>query len=904
MSSEATVIFGASCHACGLALPKGSTTTFCPACAMAAFDAATEEDGFQIPGYTDIEPLSRGGMGVVYRARQVRPERDVALKVLLTHLVDDPEMLARFQVEARAMAALNHPAVLPIYEVGEIDGMPFFSMKLAAGGTLAQRLEQGPLPPREAAKLMAGLCRALHYAHQQGVLHRDLKPENFLFDEEGRAYITDFGLAKLTVTAPADALTKTDSFFGSPHYMPPEIASGSVMNTGTPADIYSMGAVLYQCLCGRRPFAANENLAALLRAIAEESAPSLRTIVPGLPRDLEVICARAMERAPAARYASAADLAEDLERWLEGRPIAARPVGAIEGLWRWARRHPLPATLAAALMITALTGGILLALSYQQRGRLLSRSLIDQARTERLLGAPGYRDHALSLLRQAAGITPSLEIRAEAAALLVRPDLRAVSMWEAGEQEIDAVSEPWPKFLENDDPVTTSLPAPGGAWSITLHEQSGRAAFWKKGNPHPVTVWNPPPGRAISAALMPDGRQVILADTESSLLKWNAATQDTQILLPTGSAAVTAMSLDPSGEKIALGLADGLSVIASQDGRQLWKFSGTPVRCAPAWTPDGKMLVAATGSQRGVIQFDATSGSQLRAIFTSGWPERLVMHPQGRLLAIAQDDLTLTLADLSTGRIWTTLPHAATRVHFNAAGTHLLTENRAWLLQHPAALREWESTTSNESAETVFDLALSPDGQWLLTTATIGVRIWSVPTGRQTGFHPAENQRTDAPTAAWWLDARTLLVQVPGGLERVTVNENGEPEAPQRIVRPPGSSVSSLLPDGSWLVRILDDEGLQTMERWPNGDSAKAVPVSDSPAFPTADSKNKIYPDGSIGVVGDAIPFRLIPPQSATPLSLALSKDGHLLIALCADHRVLAWNLPALQSTLVNEGFQ
>ena len=903
MSSEATVIFGANCQACGLPLPKGGTATFCPACALAAFDAATEEDGFQIPGYTDIEPLSRGGMGVVYRARQVRPERDVALKVLLTHLVDDPEMLARFQVEARAMAALNHPAILPIYEVGEVEGMPFFSMKLAAGGTLAQRLEQGPLPPREAATLMAGLCRALHYAHQQGVLHRDLKPENFLFDEEGRAYITDFGLAKLTVTAPADALTKTDSFFGSPHYMPPEIASGTVMNTGTPADIYSMGAVLYQCLCGRRPFAANENLAALLRAIAEESAPSLRTIVPGLPRDLEVICARAIERTPAARYASAAALAEDLERWLDGRPIDARPVGAIEGLWRWARRHPLSATLAAALMITALTGGILLAMSYQQRGRLLSRSLIDQARTERLLGAPGYRDHALSLLRQAAGISPSVEIRAEAAALLVRPDLRAVSMGEAGQQEIDPAADLWPKFLENDDPVTTSLMPPVGAWSLTLHEQSGRAAFWKKGNPKPATLWNPPPGRAISAALMPDGQQVLLADTESGLLKWNAVTQATQVLLPGGSAAVTAMCLDPSGEKIALGLADGLSVIASQDGRQLWKFSGAPVRCAPAWTPDGKELVAATGSQRGVILFDATSGSQLRTIFTTGWPEQLVMHPQGQLLAIAQDDRTITLAELTTGRIWTTLPDAATRVHFNAAGTHLLTENRAWLLQPPLALREWESTTSIQTAETDFDLALSPDGQWLLTTATSGVRIWSVPSGRQTGFHPADNQRTDAPTAAWWLDSRTLLVQVPGGLDRVAVNEKGEPEAPKKILRPPGSSVISMLPDGSWLVRILDEDGLQTMERWPNGESSKALPASISDVSPAADLKSKIHPDGSIRVVGDAIPFRLIPPQSATPISLVLSKEGHHLIALCADHRVLAWDLTALRSALMNEGF-
>ncbi len=888
-----------SCHACGHPLAAASTAQFCPACAYAAFDAAIEEEGFHVPGYETPELISRGGMGVVYRARQLRPARDVALKVLLTHLAEDVEMQARFHIEARAMAALQHPAILPIYEVGEIDGMPFFSMMLATGGSLAERLEKGPLPPREAATLIAALCRALHYAHQQGVLHRDLKPENFLFDGEGRGYITDFGLAKLVITSPAEALTQIDSFLGTPHYMPPEIASGSVHQAATPADIYSMGAVLYQCLSGEKPYATKENLASLLRAISEEKTPALCSLDPRLPRDLEVICARAMESAPAARYASAADLADDLDRWLAGHPIHARPVGATERLWRWARRHPLPASLTAALMLTALIGSLLLVFSYQERGKLLVRLLTDQARAERLLGEPGHRDRALHLLRQAVAISPSAEIRDEAAALLVRPDVLAVPFPAVTEK-----SGNWPVSLDPDDPATTRRVSPDGTGSLSFHEKTGRAAAWKAGTATPVSIWNPSPGRAITGDFLPDGSGAILADTENGLLAISANFLDARMLLPAGSSAVTGMAIHPSGQWMALGMADGLAVVSAKDGSKIWQIPSLPVLCAPAWTPDGKLLaVAATGEQRGVTLYDSADGSFDRTISTRGWPTQIAIHPRAHLLAIPDSDHYLTLAEISTGRIWATLRSPSSDVKFPADGQHLIAGDKAWLLENPKALREWQGTSALREDETVFSLALSPDGRHLLTTATRGVRIWSVADGRQTGFHAAENQRIDAPTAAWWLDDHRILVQVPGGMERVPLSPDGVPASAEKISRSPGSSIVSIDPSGAWLVRMTDDEEKHFYEKWPQGDSTQALPAH-APSNPLPSSRaTTIHPDGSISVLRAKGVLRLTLPQSATPQGMVLSATGDQLFVLCHPHRVLAWDLLALTQALRAEGF-
>lgn len=903
MDENATVITPTVrevCPACGQ--PRAAVAgTICKFCAVAAFDDAMGSGEFHIPGYEGLQQLSRGGMGIVYRARQLRPEREVAIKVLLTHLSDDAEMLARFQIEARAMAALHHPAILPVYEVGEVDGMPFFSMKLATGGTLAQRLAHGPLAPREAAALMAGLCRALHCAHQHGVIHRDLKPENFLFDDEGRACITDFGLAKLSVTAPADALTKTESFFGTPHYMPPEIAGGSVVDAGTPADIYSMGAVLYQCLSGQRPYGQKENLAALLRAITAESAPALRSLRPGLPRDLEVICARAMERAPAARYASAAELADDLERWLEGRPIHARRVGAAESLWRWARRHPLPAALSAALLLTLITGSLLLAHSLRMANQQLHTSLINQARFQRLLGAPGHRAQALALLHQAQRMAPAPEIRDEAAALLVRPDVSEADPALAASPPSAQLPLGHFQLDHGGDAAETVLPGPGGAWALSFHV-SGRAALWRGGSDAPQTVWNAESGRGISACLLGDGAGAILADTESGLLRLRAETLATTVLLPPGGPATAGLASDPAGKIAAVGTTAGLTLRDTADGREIWTACQEPVRCPPSWLPDGRWIAAATGEQRGVTLFDTRARARGLTILTSGWPQRIVTHPQGQLLAIAADDGVLTVAAPGTGRIWAAITADATGLRFCADGRHLLAGGRAWLLERPAGWREWQGLASLKRDETVFQPALSPDGTQLLTTTTSGVHFWSCPAGMQTGFHAVENQRIDAPTAAWWLDDRTVLMQVPGGLEKVKL-DHGVPGSAESVPRTPGAQIVSIESSGAWLVRISDPDAGDSYESWPGGDFTKATTVS-RPALRRSEAGSPhAQPDGSITLTYAGKPLRLTPPEPAVLAGMLLSRTGDQLLVLTAGHRIFAWDLAALTAALQDSGF-
>lgn len=249
---------------------------------LAAFDDAIEEDGFKIEGYEILCEIDRGGMGVVYHARQLRPERDVALKVILPKLGVEKAMRKRFQTEARAMAALDHPGILPIYEVGESNGLPFFSMKLATGGSLSERLKGEPIAGKVAATWLSEICSAINHAHQRGVLHRDLKPANFLFDEEDRLYVADFGVAKLLDLENLD-LTKTDGFVGTPHYMPPEVARGNSNEITVLGDLYSLGAVFYECLTGERPHKQHSHIGSLLEPSPMSRSPDLATSNPMSP---------------------------------------------------------------------------------------------------------------------------------------------------------------------------------------------------------------------------------------------------------------------------------------------------------------------------------------------------------------------------------------------------------------------------------------------------------------------------------------------------------------------------------------------------------------------------------------------------------------------------------------------
>jgi hypothetical protein len=343
-------------------------------------------------------------MGVVYQARQLGLQRTVALKMILTGAHTGPRDLARFRAEAAWIARLRHPNIVQIFDVGEAAGRPYFVLELVAGGSLAQHLRGRPQPVRPAAQLVETLARAVHTAHANGVIHRDLKPANILLakiedrgsrieDRDHPAHspssildlrssvpkITDFGVAK---SAAGDGEisdlrdpTVTGEILGTPNYMAPEQAMVPRQAVGPPADVYALGAILYELLTGRPPFTGESRLATVLQVLHNEPV-SVSRLQPGVPRDLETICLKCLQKEPRKRYASALELAEDLQRFLRDEPIRARPVLAAERLWRWVRRHPVPAGLLAAGLLAPVVA--LAALSLLS-ARLVRSSALESA---------------------------------------------------------------------------------------------------------------------------------------------------------------------------------------------------------------------------------------------------------------------------------------------------------------------------------------------------------------------------------------------------------------------------------------------------------------------------------------------------------------------------------------------
>jgi len=335
-----------------------------------------------IPGYDIVDELGRGGMGVVYRASQRALNRPVALKVVLAGEHADPWELGRLHAEAEAVARLDHPNIVQIYEVGEHAGLPYLALELLDGGSLAQRLAKKSLPPRNAAELAETLARAVHYAHQRGVVHRDLKPANILLSSspsaEGTAHpspltthqakIVDFGLAK---RLDSQGATRTGQVLGTPSYMAPEQAAGRVRDVGVPTDVYALGAILYEMLTGRPPFRGATAPETMRQLLYEEPTPPAR-LRPKLPRDLQTICLKCLRKEPERRYASAAALADDLHCFLAGEPVRARPISLAERGLKWANRNRAQAALVVGTLIVSV--GIVLAGSYYQRQRAADRA--------------------------------------------------------------------------------------------------------------------------------------------------------------------------------------------------------------------------------------------------------------------------------------------------------------------------------------------------------------------------------------------------------------------------------------------------------------------------------------------------------------------------------------------------
>lgn len=412
------------CSHCGAELSSGQLDGFCPACLLVAhmedesgvgtvqtvLDPAVTGQPNESPTAKHLYPkrfgefeicgeIGRGGMGLVYKARHTSLHRLVALKMILAGPVSSPEFSQRFRTEARAAAALDHPHIVPIYEVGEIDGQQFYAMRLVEGGNLAEYLQrEGPPDSQQAATWLKSLAEAVHYAHQHGVLHRDLKPANILLDADLQPYIADFGLAKLMDED--SSLTLSQVTLGTPNYMSPEQAAGKLRQLTSASDIYSLGAMFWELLTGRKLFEGGSPLATIQSVLEEDPAPP-SSVLRLVPADLDTICLKCLQKEPGRRYRSARELAEDLGRWLRGEPILARRVGFAERTWLWCRRKPALAAMAGtallALLVTISVAGWRIRVAAQQEA--LQRYVAKIREANRAI-EDGAVDHALEALMQ------------------------------------------------------------------------------------------------------------------------------------------------------------------------------------------------------------------------------------------------------------------------------------------------------------------------------------------------------------------------------------------------------------------------------------------------------------------------------------------------------------------------
>ncbi|HEU4389879.1 MAG TPA: WD40 repeat domain-containing serine/threonine-protein kinase [Blastocatellia bacterium] len=418
------------CTQCNSELPDDAPSGLCPKCLLElAFSADSESlasvtlpntpllSGLKVHYFGDyelLEEIARGGMGLVYKARQMSLNRIVALKMMRPGLLASEPEVQRFRVEAEAAASLQHPRIVAIHEVGEYEGLCYFSMDYVEGKSLAEIVRDQPLPARRAASYVKTIAETVDFAHQKGVLHRDLKPANVIIDSSDQPRITDFGLAR---RIDGDSrLTETGAVLGTPSYMPPEQAAGRRESLGPVSDVYSLGAMLYELLTGRPPFQAETPLDTIMMVTrAEPVAP--RILNDKLDRDIETICLKCLEKEPRKRYRSARELADDLGRFLDHKPIKARRVAAFNRTWRWCRRNPWPASATAAVAVLAILAA-LTAVSFRER---LWQSMIQQARSERLAG---NRERSMERLAEAARMKRSDELRQEAIQTITSPGVR------------------------------------------------------------------------------------------------------------------------------------------------------------------------------------------------------------------------------------------------------------------------------------------------------------------------------------------------------------------------------------------------------------------------------------------------------------------------------------------------
>ncbi|HUR58695.1 MAG TPA: protein kinase [Opitutaceae bacterium] len=739
--------------------------------------------------YTVLGEIAAGGMGVVYLARHRKLNRTVALKMIRAGSLAQEDALRRFRIEAEAAANLDHPNIVPIYELGEHEGRHYFSMKFVEGESLHDLNAKCPARDlkwlRHAAALMVKIARAVQHAHERAILHRDLKPRNILIDESGEPHVTDFGLAK--VLGQTTHETMAEAIMGTPHFMSPEQAAGRTRDVTTAADVYSLGAMLFDLLVGAPPFK-GDTLLRVIEQVREAAPPNPAQLNPAVPRDLATICLKCLEKEPQHRYASAGVLADELERWIAGEPILARPATPLERVTKWVRRNPRLAFALGLAMLSALVAVIGITWQWRRAEHNFTLSQQRKARLEIQFAEDFFNDDnpAAALATLARVLRDDPDNRVAAARIINRLHHRRV---------LAPFTEPLGAgvglaIFAGDGRVVVAGTNSHG-WVVTL-SRPGLSGFALE-LPHGTN-------RVIAAAVSRDGR-FAATGLETGARLWSAV--EGKLLREfRWETAVPFVGFrdSPGGPALAAVTNDTVLLCAADTGAVMQQFAtaGEAI-VATALSPDGRRLAVATEERtlRICVLDRAGDWITITNAHRGGVVRSLAFSQDGRLLVSAgtDPDRTARIWKTDTGELTFTLHADDSMLHaeFNATGTLVVTAARDRVAQ------VWDTRTGQpaapalvhpKAAKAVNTARFSPDGQWILTACEDGVaRVWSAESGQLAAATPATTRGLS--DAAFGPAGRRILTIADGASARVWTMLGGRGALPSQLDA--GSSFNELL---------------------------------------------------------------------------------------------------------------